>query len=120
MCGYIVVTHPIGMRSENDQVFMGFLNPRLCRRAWLYAIVLWVGFAAQANAQICYPPTVPFVPNDPAAQREFADLIRQDFETYIVDVQNFFKCLDTERARTLEEARTMTEEYRRFLQATSQ
>ena len=83
-------------------------------------MVLWLGNAAPANAETCYPPTVPFVPHDPETQREFEDLIRQDFETYIADVQEYFRCLDTERARAFQEARKMSEEYGRFLQKMSQ
>lgn len=120
MCGYTVVTHPIGMCGRNIQVFMGFLNLRLCRGAMLRAIVSCFGFAAPAQAETCYPPTVPFVPSDPEAQREFADLIRRDFETYIADVQAYFRCLDVERARAFEEAREVSEEYGRFLQEMSQ
>ena len=116
MCGYTVVTHPIGMRGRNYQVFMGFMNLRLCRDVLLYVLLLWFGYAAPATAEICFPPTVPFVPDDPTAQREHADLIRQDFETYIADVQDYFRCLDTERVRAFEEAREVSEEYGRFLQ----
>lgn len=120
MCGYTVVTHPIGMRSENFQVFMGFLNLWLCCDALLCALVLCLGFAEPANAETCFSPALPFVPNDPAAQREFADLIRRDFEAYITDVQEYFRCLDTERTRAFEEAREVSKEYERFLQEMSQ
>lgn len=120
MCGYTVVTHPIGMRNGFDQVFRGFLNFRLCGGVQLFAIVLWIGFAGPVGAETCYPPTVPFVPDDPAAQREFADLIRRDFETYITDVQEYFRCLDAERARAFEEAREVSEAYGQFLQEMSQ
>jgi len=118
MCGYTVVTHPIGMRGRTYQVFMGFLNLRLCLGHCLFALALCLG--EPAGAATCFPPTVPFVPSDPEAQRQFADLIRQDFETYIVDVQEYFRCMDAERARAFEEAREVSEEYGRFLQEMSQ
>ena len=120
MCGYTVVTHPIGMRGQIYQVFMGFLNLRLCRGTMLCAIGLCLCFVGPGGAETCYPPTVPFVPSDPEAQREFTELIRQDFETYIVDVQDYFHCLDVERARAFEEAREVSKEYGRFLQEMSQ
>jgi len=44
----------------------------------------------------------------------YADLIRSDFETYIADVQDYFRCLDTERARAFTEAREVSEDYGRF------
>ena len=31
--------------------------------------------------------------------RTYADLIRGDFEAYIADVQEYFRCIDEERAR---------------------
>ena len=120
MCGYTVSAHPIGMHNGFDQVFRGVLNFRLCRGVQYFAMLLWFALAAPANAETCLPPTVPFVPNDPAAQREFADLIRRDFETYITDVQEYFRCLDAERARAFDEAREVSNEYGRFLQEMSQ
>jgi len=49
--------------------------------------------------------------------RAYADLIRSDFETYIADVQDYFRCLDTERARAFHEAREVSDDYARFLNA---
>lgn len=120
MCGYTVVTHPIGMRNGFDQVLLVFPNLRLCRAFRLHAIVSSVVLAAPVSPETCYPPTVPFVPGDPSAQREFADLIKRDFESYIADAQVYFRCLDTERARAFEEAKTVSEDYGRFLQEMSQ
>tara|TARA_R110000744_G_scaffold28405_10_gene68519 strand:+ start:1355 stop:1594 length:240 start_codon:yes stop_codon:yes gene_type:complete len=68
-----------------------------------------------AAAASCYPPTKPFVPSDPQAVREYADLIRSDFELYIRDIQSYFRCLEEERARAFEEAREVSQEYGRFL-----
>jgi hypothetical protein len=33
------------------------------------------------------------VPNDVQAARDYADLIRRDFELYIRDIQSYFRCL---------------------------
>jgi len=49
--------------------------------------------------------------------RTYADLIREDFETYIADVQDYFRCVDEERARVFSEARDVSEDYERFLSA---
>lgn len=43
------------------------------------------------------------------------DIIRQDFEDYIIDIQRYFRCLDSERARAFEEAREVSADYGRFL-----
>lgn len=80
------------------------------------AILLTLAVAGRADAETCFPPVRPFVPNDGNAVAEFADLIRQDFEVYIEDVQVYFRCLDIERARAFEEARQVSQDYDRFLQ----
>ena len=49
--------------------------------------------------------------------RTYADLIRADFEAYIADVQDYFRCVDAERARIFVEAREVSEDYGRFLNA---
>jgi len=49
--------------------------------------------------------------------RTYADLIREDFEAYIADVQDYFRCVDEERARAFAEAREVSEDYGRFLNA---
>lgn len=49
--------------------------------------------------------------------RAYADLIRGDFETYIAAVQDYFRCLDDERARTFMEAREVRDDYATFLNA---
>ena len=69
------------------------------------------GFAAS-----CLAPARPFVPSDSRAVWEYAGIIRQDFEEYIASIQDYFRCLETERARAFEEAREVSEEYGRFLQ----
>ncbi|WP_375700301.1 hypothetical protein [Pseudophaeobacter sp. TrK17] len=79
------------------------------------AIVLLLVFPGAVDAGACLPPLRPFVPNDPVALAEFADLIGKDFETYIEDVQAYFRCLEQERARAFDEARQVSQDYERFL-----
>lgn len=67
-------------------------------------------------ADSCLAPTRPYVPSDSQAARDYADIIRQDFETYIHDIQGYFRCLKFERARAFAEAREVSEDYGRFLQ----
>lgn len=74
--------------------------------------------AQVASAQTCFAPERPFVPTDPQDVREYRDLIGRDFETYIADIQSYFRCLEEERARAFEEAREVSEDYGRFLQIT--
>ena len=79
-------------------------------------------FVAPAGsvAQTCYAPPRPFVPTDPQDVQEYRDLIGRDFETYIADIQAYFRCLEEERARAFEEAREVSEEYGRFLRITGE
>ena len=69
-----------------------------------------------AVAASCVAPPRPFLPSDSDAARDYAALIRGDFEVYIAEIQSYFRCLDGERARAFEEARQVSEEYGRFLQ----
>ncbi|MEM8773352.1 MAG: hypothetical protein AAGD92_17065 [Pseudomonadota bacterium] len=82
------------------------------------SVFLLIVFPAGAVAQTCYAPPRPFVPTDPQDVQEYRDLIGRDFETYIADIQAYFRCLEEERARAFEEAREVSEEYGRFLQIT--
>lgn len=93
----------------------GVGNPRLCASRGLPTIFLLALFANPAIAETCLAPQRPFVPSDPQAAREYADIIRKDFELYIRDIQSYFRCLDDERARAFEEAREVSEEYGRFV-----
>lgn len=96
----------------------GLRNLRLCvSKAWYAAVICWC-LVGRADAQTCIVPTRPFVPSDPDAAEEFRDLIKQDFEFYIQDIQAYIRCVDEERARAFEEARQVSQEYGRFLQAT--
>lgn len=79
------------------------------------AISLIVVLAGGADAESCVAPLRPFVPNDPQDARDYADIIRRDFELYIRDIQSYFRCLEVERARSFEEAREVSDEYGRFL-----
>lgn len=65
-------------------------------------------------AASCLPPDRPWLPSDPADVRVYADLIRDDFEAYISAVQEYFRCLDAERARAFTEAQEVSQDYGRF------
>ena len=82
------------------------------------SVFLLIVSPAGAVAQTCYAPPRPFVPTDPQDVQEYRDLIGRDFETYIADIQAYFRCLEEERARAFEEAREVSEEYGRFLRIT--
>ena len=72
---------------------------------------------AASPAHACTPPERPSLPTSRGDMRAYADLIRGDFEAYIANVQDYFRCLDDERARAFVEAREVSEDYGRFIQA---
>jgi hypothetical protein len=48
---------------------------------------------------------------------DYRDSIRQDFDDYISNIQSHFRCLEAERGRAFKDAREVSEDYGRFLQA---
>ena len=80
-------------------------------------VLLITVIVAVGPTHACIPPERPFLPASREDMRTFADLIRGDFEAYIADVQEYFRCIDEERARAFVEAREVSEEYGRFLEA---
>lgn len=75
--------------------------------------------AGPVVAETCLAPMAPFVPDDPQIVLEYRDIIRKDFELYIRDIEQYFRCLDSERARAFEEAREVSAAYGRFLKLVS-
>ena len=83
---------------------------------WSWPTVFFLTlFASYAAAETCLAPQPPFVPADLRAAQEYSDIIRKDFELYIRDIEQYFRCLDDERARAFEEAREVSAAYGRFL-----
>ena len=78
-------------------------------------VLLITVLVAGGPAHACTPPERPFLPASREDMRAFADLIRGDFEAYIADVQEYFRCIDEERARAFIEAREVSEDYGRFV-----
>lgn len=79
-----------------------------------------VFIASMVHAGTCYAPDRPFVPADPDTAKEYADLIKRDFKTYINDVQAYFRCLEIERGRAFTEAQEVSQEYGEFVQRDGQ
>ena len=80
-------------------------------------MLLVLGVGATGPAAACISPERPFLPQSQEDMRTYADLIRADFEAYIADVQEYFRCIDEERARAFTEARKVSDGYARFLNA---
>lgn len=101
---------------DSFKVSWGLRTLQLICAVGAQAILLLVLLVGSAAAESCLPPPRPFVPSDNQAARDYADIIRSDFEVYIRDIQRYFRCLDQERARAFKEAREVSQEYGRFLQ----
>ena len=80
----------------------------------LFALLL--GSMSVAAAADCVPPERPFLPQSREDIRAYADLLRSDFEGYIADIQEYFRCLDAERQRAFQEAREVSEDYGRLVE----
>ena len=100
---------------DSFKVSWAFKRIRLQWNRHALVIISLIFLAGVASAETCLAPLRPFVPSDPQAAQEYADIIRNDFEAYIQDIQRYFRCLDNERARAFQEAREVSEEYGRFL-----
>jgi len=94
----------------------GFRNLRLSRLVAMQVAALLMHVPVASQAGSCLAPVRPFVPSDSQAARDYADIIRRDFEVYITDIQDYFRCLEQERARAFEEAREVSQDYGRFLE----
>ena len=70
--------------------------------------------ACGSASAACLQPERPWLPSEAADIRAYADLIRDDFESYIAAVQDYFRCLDAERARAFLEAQEVSQDYGRF------
>lgn len=82
----------------------------------MQSLALLLLVPATSQAETCLAPVRPFVPSDSQAARDYADIIRRDFEVYISDIQDYFRCLEQERARAFEETREASQDYGRFLE----
>ena len=66
---------------------------------------------AQATRDPCLPPDLPMTDLSPEVLTEYRAEIFAEFETYFSAISDHIACLDVERARALDEARTATETY---------
>lgn len=94
-------------------------NPRLQRLSTVQAVVILSTLCSPGYAQTCLAPARPFLPNDSSNVRDYADILRRDFDLYIADIEAYFRCLDEERARAFKEAQEVSEDYARFLKMVS-
>lgn len=108
----------MGLAHEtvNSKRQRSFVLHVICARS-LQAFVCAAFFALAAHAaSACIAPERPYLPERPEDVREYADLLRADFKGYIADIQDFFRCLDTERQRAFTEAQEVSQDYGRLIE----
>lgn len=85
-----------------------------------YGLMLAMPVAAAsqpfAAAQICDPPTEPWVPTRDDDLRDYADLIAADFERYFHDLTDYFACMDASRQAVFRRSREVSAAHERFWQ----
>lgn len=59
---------------------------------------------------------VPFLPENDATFKEYADLINQEFERYFTEVSIYSACLNNAHAELMAEAEAVSELHRQFLE----
>lgn len=74
------------------------------------------GFATS----FCVSPEAPYLPEADSDLRDYADLIRNDFEDYFRAVSEFTTCLTKARAEAIVEAEEVGVQYRHFIQRAEQ
>ena len=94
-------------------------SPRLQRLIHVQAVVILSTLCSPGFAHTCLAPARPFLPNDSSSVRDYADILRRDFDLYISEIEAYFRCLDEERARAFWEALAVSEDYARFLEMVS-
>ena len=83
----------------------------------LAALTVPLPAQAQHPPDYCLPLIPPHLPRDDQLVREFEALLRAEFEQYLSQVTQYFRCLDAERDRALQEAAQVTVQYGAFLDA---
>lgn len=107
---------------------VGYLRGRRPRPAswqgWASRFVLATGFVflaipapAVADALRCVPPVVPMTDLPVEVLADYRAEIAADFEAYFAALSDHIACLDAERARAMEEARTAAAAYADLLNA---
>jgi hypothetical protein len=51
----------------------------------------------------CTPPDPPYLPTDDGDLEEWREVIKDEFNMYFKDSEDYVRCLDRERARVLQE-----------------
>jgi len=76
-----------------------------------------VAIDVQSYAGLCVPLNPPELPSDAELVREFAELLREEFEQYLIEVTTCFQWIDAKRDRAWREAAEVTAQYGALLEA---
>jgi len=84
-------------------------------RANLHGLVVDLVSTGQI-ADACIAPERPYLPARPEDVRAYTDLLQADFEAYIANIKEYFRCLDAERQRAFLEAQKVSRDYGRLIE----
>jgi hypothetical protein len=79
------------------------------------ALIGVVPAAAQPEVILCLPPEAPMTELPVDVLAEYRTEIAEEFEAYFSSITEHIACLDEERVRVLDEARSATEAYTRLI-----
>lgn len=88
---------------------------RVVSKAAACTLIGSVAAPAQPEVIRCQPPDAPMIALPVEVLAEYRTEIAAEFEAYFASVSVHIACLDEERARAMEEARSATEAYTRLL-----
>ena len=104
------------IRGKSQRVERRGRGARVVRTVPLCALLWSTSCAvAQAEAAFCLPPDLPMTALPASVLAEYRAEISAEFEGYFREVSHYIACLDAERARALDEARTATSAYSALL-----
>ena len=76
----------------------------ICRRACGLALVLMLGVAVSAAAQeACLRPVPPEAIRPPQDDAEFRAFLNEEYQTYLLDMQEYLNCLGREHESATKE-----------------
>lgn len=80
-------------------------------RVYLAIVIILIPCIGSA---FCLPPNAPPLTSEETA-RDYREEFKTEFEVYFRDAQDYVRCLDEERARTIQELTETADRYGRFL-----
>lgn len=105
-----IVVSSLGCRERGKRPWT-----RAAIRAVLAAIALWPSGPVSADPALCVPPAVPVLPSDPAAQRDYRDVLSIQYDEYFILAGQYLTCLNDASSQARQEVNDAIRDYQRLL-----